>query len=86
MRFKVVGIHTKPIYGLPPTGKRVEVSKSLSRVVDGAVEAWVHELGPMLQLGIVNDVERQRCRMIRDPKREMREGVRHAYFSSVFPC
>jgi predicted ester cyclase len=60
MRFKVVGIHTKPIYGLPPTGKPVEVSEvALMRVVDGKwKEAWYYadELGLMLQLGIVNDV------------------------------
>jgi predicted ester cyclase len=60
MRFKVVGIHTKPIYGLPPTGKRVEVSEvAVMRVVDGKwKEAWYYadELGLMLQLGIVNDV------------------------------
>jgi predicted ester cyclase len=60
MRFKVVGIHTKPIYGLPPTGKPVEVSEvAVMRVVDGKwKEAWYYadELGLMLQLGIVNDV------------------------------
>jgi predicted ester cyclase len=60
MRFKVVGIHTKPIYGLPPTGKPVEVSEvAVMRVVDGKwKEAWYYadELGLMLQLGIVNEV------------------------------
>jgi predicted ester cyclase len=60
MRFKIVGIHTKPIYGLPPTGKPVEVSEvAVMRVVDGKwKEAWYYadELGLMLQLGIVNNV------------------------------
>jgi predicted ester cyclase len=60
IRFKVVGVHTKPLYGLPPTGKPVEVSEiGLMRVVDGKwKEAWyfADELGLMLQLGIVNEV------------------------------
>jgi predicted ester cyclase len=60
MRFKVVGVHSNPLHGLPPTGKRVEVAEiAMMRVVDGKwKDAWyfADELGLMLQLGIVNAV------------------------------
>jgi predicted ester cyclase len=60
MRFRVVAVHTKPLYGLPPSGKRIEVAEvGIFRVVDGKLkEAWYYgdELGLLLQLGIVNAV------------------------------
>jgi predicted ester cyclase len=60
MRFKVVGVHAKPLYGFPPTGRRVEVSEiAMMQVVDGKwKEAWyfADELSLMLQLGILDAV------------------------------
>jgi predicted ester cyclase len=57
MRFKVAGTHTDNLYGLPPTGKRVEVPEvAIIRIVDGRwTEAWyfADELGLLLQLGAV---------------------------------
>jgi len=60
MRFRVVAVHTKPLYGLPATGKRIEVAEiGMFRIADGKLkEAWYYgdELGLLLQLGIVNAV------------------------------
>jgi predicted ester cyclase len=60
MRFHVVAVHTKPLYGLPPTGKRIEVPEvGLFHIADGKIkDAWYYgdELGLLLQLGIVNAV------------------------------
>jgi predicted ester cyclase len=60
MRFKVVGVHAKPLYGFPPTGRHVEVSEiAMMLVVDGKwKEAWyfADELSLMLQLGMVDAV------------------------------
>ena len=54
MRFKVVGTHGANLYGLPPTGRRVEVPEvAIMRIVDGKwTEAWyfADELGLLLQL------------------------------------
>jgi len=55
MRFKVAGTHGANLYGLPPTGRRIEVPEvALVRVVDGKwQDAWyfADELGLLLQLG-----------------------------------
>src|SRR6266508_973463 len=55
MRFKVAGTHGAKLYGLPPTGRRVEVPEiGIMRIVDGKwKEAWyfADELGLLLQLG-----------------------------------
>ena len=55
MRFKVAGTHGGNLYGLPPTGRRVEVPEvAIVRIVDGKwKEAWyfADELGLLLQLG-----------------------------------
>ena len=60
MRFRVVAVNTKPLYGLPPTDKRIEVAEvGLFRIADGKIkEAFYYgdELGLLLQLGIVNAV------------------------------
>jgi len=60
MRFHVVAVHTKPLYGLPPTGKRIEVAEvGLFHIADGKIkDAWYYgdELGLLLQLGVVNAV------------------------------
>jgi predicted ester cyclase len=60
MRFHVVAVHTKPLYGLPPTGKRIEVPEiGLFHIADGKIkDAWYYgdELGLLLQLGVVNAV------------------------------
>jgi predicted ester cyclase len=60
MRFHVVAVHTKPLYGLLPTGKRIEVAEiGLFRITDGKIkDAWYYgdELGLLLQLGVVNTV------------------------------
>src|SRR5262249_52187973 len=54
MRFKVAGTHGANLYGLPPTGRRVEVPEAgIMRIVDGKwTEAWyfADELGLLLQL------------------------------------
>src|SRR5262245_29748622 len=60
MRFKVTGVHTKPLYGFAPTGRRVEVSEiAMMQVVDGKwQEAWyfADELALMMQLGMLDAV------------------------------
>jgi len=58
MRFKVAGTHNGNLYGLPPTGRRVEVPEvAIVRIADGKwKEAWyfADELGLLLQLGNAN--------------------------------
>ena len=58
MRFKVAGTHGANLYGLPPTGRRIEVPEvAIVRIVDGKwKEAWyfADELGLLLQLGAVH--------------------------------
>jgi predicted ester cyclase len=58
MQFNLRGTHKASFYGLPPTGKRVEMPEiGIMRVVDGKwVESWYFgdELGMLLQLGAVN--------------------------------
>ena len=60
MRFKVAGTHGGNLYGLPPTGRRVEVPEvGIMRFADGKwSEAWyfADELGLLLQLGAVDKV------------------------------
>jgi predicted ester cyclase len=55
MRFKVSGTHGGNLYGLPPTGRRVEVPEvAIVRIVDGKwKQAWyfADELGLLLQIG-----------------------------------
>jgi len=55
MRFKVAGTHGGNLYGLPPTGRRVEVPEiGIMRFADGKwKDAWyfADELGLVLQLG-----------------------------------
>jgi predicted ester cyclase len=61
MRFKVAGTHGGKLYGMAPTGKRVEVPEiGIMRIVDGKwKEAWYFgdELGMMLQLGALHMLE-----------------------------
>jgi predicted ester cyclase len=58
MRFKVAGSHGGNLYGLPATGRRIEVPEvAIVRIVDGKwKEAWyfADELGLLLQLGAVH--------------------------------
>ena len=58
MRFKVAGTHGAHLYGLPPTGRRIEVPEvAIVRIVDGKwKEAWyfADELGLLLQLDAVH--------------------------------
>jgi predicted ester cyclase len=60
MRFKVAGTHTVNLYGIPPTGKVVEVAEvGTAKFVDGKwADAWYFgdELGMLLQLGLSPDV------------------------------
>ena len=60
MRFRVVGTHTVSLYGIPPTGKAVEVAEiGTARFVDGKwVDSWYFgdELAMLLQLGLSPDV------------------------------
>jgi predicted ester cyclase len=60
MRFKLAAVHLKPLYGLPPTGRRVEAPEiGIARIVDGKwQDAWYlgDELGLLLQLGYVDQV------------------------------
>jgi len=60
MRFRVAGIHGGKLYGLAPTGKRVEVPEvGIMRFADGKwSEAWyfADELGLLLQIGAVDQV------------------------------
>jgi predicted ester cyclase len=57
MQFNLRGTHQASFYGLPPTGKRVEMPEvGIMRVVDGKwTESWYFgdELGILLQLGAV---------------------------------
>ena len=57
MQFELVGTHTASLYGLPPTGKRVEAPEiGIMRIVDGKwKESWYFgdELGLLLQLDIL---------------------------------
>jgi predicted ester cyclase len=58
MRFKVAGTHGANLYGMPATGRAVEVPElAIVRIVDGKwKEAWYFgdELGLLLQLGAVH--------------------------------
>jgi predicted ester cyclase len=58
MRFRVAGTHGGKLYGLPATGKQVEVPEvGITRIADGKwKEAWyfADELGLLLQLGAVD--------------------------------
>jgi predicted ester cyclase len=58
MQFNLRGTHAASFYGLPPTGRRVEMPEvGIMRVVDGKwVESWYFgdELGMLLQLGAVH--------------------------------
>ena len=60
MRFKLAAVHSKPLYGLPPTGRRVEAPEiGIARIVDGKwQDAWYFgdELGLLLQLGYADQV------------------------------
>ena len=60
MRFKLFAVHSKPLYGLPPTGRRVEAPEiGIARIVDGKwKDAWYlgDELGLLLQLGYADRV------------------------------
>ena len=61
MRFKVAGTHGGKLYGLPPTGRRVEVPEiGVMRFADGKwKDAWyfADELGLMLQLDALHMLE-----------------------------
>jgi predicted ester cyclase len=61
MRFRLAAVQSKPLYGLPPAGKRVDVTEvGVMRVVDGKwKEAWYFgdELGLLLQLGILDTLQ-----------------------------
>jgi predicted ester cyclase len=61
MRFKVAGTQGGKLYGLPPTGKRVEVPEiGVMRFAEGKwKEAWyfADELGLMLQLNALHMLE-----------------------------
>jgi predicted ester cyclase len=58
MQFNLRGTHQASFYGLPPTGRRVEMPEiGIMRVVDGQwMESWYFgdELGLLLQLGAVD--------------------------------
>lgn len=58
MRFYLHGVHEGPLYGLPPTGKRIGVpAVDVSRFAGGKwKESWCFgdELGLLLQLGVPN--------------------------------
>ena len=61
MRFKVAGTQSGKLYGLPPSGKRVEAAEiGIMRFADGKwKEAWYFgdELGLMLQLDALHMLE-----------------------------
>jgi predicted ester cyclase len=61
MRFKVAGTHAGKLYGLAPTGKRIEVPEiGVMRFADGKwKDAWyfADELGLMLQLNALHMLE-----------------------------
>ena len=56
MRFNVAGTHTVSMYGIPPTGKVVEVAEiGTAKFVHGKwARSWYlgDELGMILQLGL----------------------------------
>ena len=56
MRFKVAGTHTMSMYGIPPTGKVVEVAEiGTAKFVHGKwARSWYlgDEVGTILQLGL----------------------------------
>jgi predicted ester cyclase len=56
-RFTTTGTHDAPLFGIPPTGKRIVVeSQELHRLLDGKVaESWIVDDVPgiLVQLGIV---------------------------------
>src|SRR6185295_13496352 len=60
MRFRVAGTQTVNLYGIPPTGKVVEVPEiGIAKFVDGKwADSWYFgdELGMLLQLGLSPDV------------------------------
>ncbi len=60
MRFKLAAVHSKPLYSLPPTGRRVEAPEiGIAQIVDGKwKDAWYFgdELGLLLQLGYADEV------------------------------
>ena len=60
MRFKLAAVHCKRLYGLPPTGKRVEAAEiGIMRVEDGKLKDGFYfgdELSLLLQLGYVDEV------------------------------
>jgi predicted ester cyclase len=61
MRFRLAAVHSKPLYGLPPAGKHVDITEiGVMRVVDGKwKQAWYFgdELGLLLQLGFVDSLQ-----------------------------
>jgi predicted ester cyclase len=61
MRFKLAGTNTASLYGLPPTGKRVEMPEiGIMRIADGKwKESWYFgdELGLLLQLNALHMLE-----------------------------
>ena len=61
MRFKLAGTNTAPLYGLPPTSRRVEMPEiGIMRIVDGKwKESWYFgdELGLLLQLNALHMLE-----------------------------
>lgn len=58
MQFRLRGTQTRPLYGVAPTGKKVDVAEiGIMRFVDGQwKEGWYFgdELGMLLQLGVPN--------------------------------
>ena len=58
MHFRLRGTQTLPLYGVAPTGKKVDVAEiGIMRFVDGQwKEGWYFgdELGMLLQLGVPN--------------------------------
>ena len=58
MRFKIAGTHKANLYGLPATGRRIEIPEiGIARFVDGKwQQGWYFgdELGMMLQLGALH--------------------------------
>lgn len=56
-RFTTTGTHDGPLFGIPPTGRRMTVhGMEMHRVVDGrVVESWIGDDVPsiLMQLGIV---------------------------------
>jgi len=57
-RFRMWGTHTGPFLGIPPTGRRVEITGiDIFRIVDGKiVEMWYEDdlMSMMRQLGVVD--------------------------------